>query len=107
MKRLAWLLVLLLSPLFIVFAVANRHIVTLSLDPTPILIEAPLYSIVLASAFIGIMAGGFIVWLQGFRWRSRLQNKYQSERRHKIELREPNGSTNSYKKNPKEIIKTA
>jgi len=106
-KRLAWLLVLLLSPLFIVFAVANRHIVTLSLDPTPILIEAPLYSIVLASAFIGIMAGAFIVWLQGFRWRSRQRNKNRSVCSNKIEIRESKKNTDSYKKNTNEIIKTA
>jgi len=97
--------VLLLSPLFIVFAVANRHIVTLSLDPTPILIDAPLYSIVLASAFIGIMAGAFIVWLQGFRWRRRLRNKNLSICRNKIS--ESNEFTDSYKKNTNEIIKAA
>ena len=107
MKRLASLLVLLLSPLFIVFAVANRHIVTLSLDPTPILIDAPLYSIVLASAFIGIMVGAFIVWLQGFRWRRRLRNKNLSICRNKIKIRESNEFTDSYKKNTNEIIKAA
>ena len=105
MKRLAWLLVLLLSPLFIVFAVANRHIVTLSLDPTPILIEAPLYSIVLASAFIGFIAGGFIVWLQSLRWRSRLRDKQKSERRLEIELCNSKKAANSHKNNTQEVIK--
>ena len=86
MKRLAWLLVLPLTPLFVVFAVANRHIVTISFDPTPIVFEAPLYSIVLASAFVGIVVGGFISWLRGFRYRSRLRNKQQAADRREIQL---------------------
>ena len=86
MKRIAWLLLLPLTPLFVVFAVANRHIVTLSLDPTPIVFEAPLYSIVLASTFIGLIAGGFISWLRGFRCRSQLRNKQKAVHRREFQL---------------------
>ena len=107
MKRLVWLLVLPLIPLFVVFAVANRHIVTLSLDPTPIIMKAPLYSIVLASAFIGIILGGIIAWLQALRWRSRLRKKGQAMSRRDIELRNTAKATESYKNNATEMIKPA
>ena len=107
MKRLVWLLVLPLTPLFVIFVVANRHIVTLSLDPTPIIIDAPLYSIVLTSAFIGILVGGFIAWLQGLRWRSQLRNKQQAAHRHEIELLQTAKAADKYEHSGTKVIKTA
>ena len=104
MKRLTWLLILPLTPLFVAFAVANRHYVTLSLDPTPIVFEAPLYGIVLASAFIGIIVGGFITWLRGFRCRSQLRNKQQAVHGRDIQSRQTANTVNT---NKTEIIRAA
>jgi uncharacterized integral membrane protein len=52
-----------LTPLGIVFAVANRGLVTLSLDPfsntAPALaLDLPLFMVVLAALFIGVLIGG-------------------------------------------------
>lgn len=105
MKRFAWLVALPLTPLFIVFAVANRDIVKLSLDPAPIEIEAPLYSVVLASVFIGILVGGLIAWLQAIRWRRRLRIKYQKLSRRENKLRHPEKATDAYKNNTLEIMR--
>lgn len=107
MKRLVWLLVLPLIPLFILFTVANRHIVKLSLDPTPIIIEAPLYSIILATAFIGIIVGGTIAWLQGFRRRNQLRNKQRALLRHENDLNQARKAANQYKNNATEVTKAA
>ena len=88
MKTRIWLLLLPLILFFVAFAVANRHIVTLSLDPAPISIRAPLYSFILAGTFIGLLAGGLIAWLRAGRWRSQLRDEQRSVRRLESELRQ-------------------
>ena len=62
-----WLFLLPLGLVIIALAVANRGRVTLSLDPilreaSPLTISAPLFLIVLAALFCGIVIGGFVVW---------------------------------------------
>ena len=88
MKTRIWLLLLPLIVLFVAFAIANRHIVTLSLDPAPISIRAPLYSFVLAGTFVGLLAGGLIAWLRAGRWRSQLRDEQRSVRRLESKLRQ-------------------
>ncbi|MBL6952627.1 MAG: LapA family protein [Alphaproteobacteria bacterium] len=87
MKLLLWLLLLPLTLIFIAFAIANRHAVTLSLDPTPLSIEAPLYGAVFAGIFIGLIAGGLIAWLRAGRWRRQLRMEQRNVRRLEEELR--------------------
>jgi uncharacterized integral membrane protein len=56
---------LVLAPLAIIvmaLAVANRGAVTLSLSPLPFEIIAPLYGLLLAALFLGLLVGGFVVW---------------------------------------------
>ena len=107
MKQLLWLLVLLLTILFIFFAVSNRHIVILSLDPAPITIEAPLYSIVFTCIFVGLIGGGFIAWLKGFRWRNQLRNEQKVVRRLETELRLTKNVPPTSENGRKGIVKAA
>lgn len=86
-----------LTPFFVVFAVANRHSVTLSLDPAPIEFEAPLYSIVLASAFIGIIVGGFISWLRGILYRSQSRSEQKAAHHREIQPRQAVKATDTHK----------
>ena len=88
MKTRIWLLLLPLIVLSVAFAIANRHIVTLSLDPTPISIQAPLYSFILAGIFVGLLAGGLIAWLRAGYWRSQLRDEQRSVHRLENELRQ-------------------
>ena len=88
MKTRIWVLLLPLIVLFVAFAIANRHIVILSLDPAPISIRAPLYSFVLASTFVGLLAGGLIAWLRAGRWRSQLRDEQRTVRRLESKLRQ-------------------
>jgi uncharacterized integral membrane protein len=86
-KLLLWLLLLPLTLIFVAFAIANRHAVTLSLDPTPLSIEAPLYGLVFAGIFAGLIAGGLIAWLRAGRWRRQLREEQRNVRRLEGELR--------------------
>jgi uncharacterized integral membrane protein len=60
--------------LFIVFAVANRHLVTVSLDPfntsdPSVGFTLPLFVVIIAVAILGVAAGGLATWFRQRHWR--------------------------------------
>ena len=80
------LVILPLAMIFVVFAVANRHLVTLSFDPfnasDPALgVTLPLFVVIIAVAMLGVIAGGIATWWGQRSWR-------QAARRHEAESRE-------------------
>jgi uncharacterized integral membrane protein len=63
-----------LGVIFLVFAVANRHMVTVSFDPfnsrDPALsADLPLFVLIIAVAILGVLAGGSATWFGQRRWR--------------------------------------
>jgi uncharacterized protein HemY len=77
MRRLLfWLILVPLGALVVLFAVANRAAVVLSLDPfsgenSALSFSAPLFVVVLASVILGIVIGGVASLSHRFRmWRS-------------------------------------
>lgn len=63
-----------LGLLFIVFAVANRHLVTVSLDPfnasdPSVGFALPLFVVIIAVAIVGVAAGGLVTWFRQRHWR--------------------------------------
>jgi uncharacterized integral membrane protein len=63
-----------LGLIFIVFAVANRHLVTVSFDPfnsnDPSLgFTLPLFVVIIAVAMLGVVAGGAATWFRQRHWR--------------------------------------
>jgi len=73
-KFLTALIVLPLGLLLVVFAVANRHFVTVSFDPfnsaDPALSFAlPLFVLLILVAILGVVAGGCAVWFGQRHWR--------------------------------------
>lgn len=63
-----------LAVLFVAFAVANRHEVTVSLDPfssgdPELSWPVPLFVLILAAAILGVIAGGIATWIGQRRWR--------------------------------------
>ncbi|WP_458759034.1 LapA family protein [Afipia sp. TerB] len=73
-KFLNTLIVLPLALIFIAFAVANRHFVTLSFDPfnsadPAVALTLPLFVVVIAMAALGVIAGGIATWFGQRRWR--------------------------------------
>jgi uncharacterized integral membrane protein len=70
------LVLILVAAALIAFAVANRQIVTVSLDPfdqaNPALVLAqPMYLLVFALLIGGVVVGGCAAWLRQTRWRAR------------------------------------
>jgi uncharacterized integral membrane protein len=73
-KFLTGLVLIPLGLIFIVFAVANRHPVTVSFDPfnstDPSLgVRLPLFVVIIAVAILGVVVGGTATWFRQRRWR--------------------------------------
>jgi uncharacterized integral membrane protein len=63
-----------LGLVFIVFAVANRHLVTVSFDPfnsidPSVAVRLPLFVVIIAVAILGVAAGGSATWFRQRHWR--------------------------------------
>lgn len=87
MKRFLSLLVAApVGILVIVLAVANRHPVTLSLDPfkpeAPALaVTLPFFVFIFAALFAGLLLGGFGAWLKQGKWRREARDRrYEAAR---------------------------
>ncbi len=73
-KIIAAIILVPLAVIIIAFAVANRQIVTVSLDPfsaehPAALLTLPLFALVLVLLVIGVFIGGTAAWLRQSRWR--------------------------------------
>lgn len=87
-KRLVgWFLLVPLSVLLVLFALANRQIVYVSLDPfgydSALLpsFEVPLFGVVYAMLLVGVMLGGLAVWFtQGRHRRERKLYRREADR---------------------------
>jgi uncharacterized integral membrane protein len=73
-KFFSTLFAILLGLIFVTFAVANRHFVTVSFDPfnsvdPSIKVSMPLFVLIIAVAIVGVVAGGCATWFDQRRWR--------------------------------------
>ncbi len=73
MKLLSWGLFVLLALIAILFAIANRQDIVISLDPLPFTLQAPLYLVVLVAAFAGLIVAAVAAGFSAGRARSRLR----------------------------------
>ncbi len=69
MKLVHWLVTAPLALLLVVFAVSNRESVTVTLWPLPVVLDAPLYLVVLLVLLIGFLVGQLVAWINGRHWR--------------------------------------
>ena len=75
MKRLlSWLFGLPTLIILLLFALANRHSVRISLDPltpeTPWLaLDMPLWMVLFAGILLGMLTGGMAAWVKQSKWR--------------------------------------
>ena len=72
-KTITALILVPLAVVIVALAVANRHAVTLSLDPlsaTPhMAVTLPLFVALLLALLLGVIVGGIAAWLRQGRWR--------------------------------------
>jgi uncharacterized integral membrane protein len=92
------LVVIPLGLLFIVFAVANRHWVTVSFDPfnsadPSVAVSLPLFVVILAVAILGVAAGGSATWFRQRRWRRAARQHEADARRARAEMADLRAAT--------------
>ncbi|BAT61716.1 hypothetical protein GJW-30_1_04277 [Variibacter gotjawalensis] len=63
-----------LGIIFVVFAVANRHFVTVSLDPfgeaaPELSVTVPLFILIILLMVVGVLIGSLATWISQGRWR--------------------------------------
>jgi uncharacterized integral membrane protein len=85
-----FLKIVLIAPfaiLFLIFAFANRHFVTVSFDPfvsgdvPAFQIEAPMFVVLILAMMVGVVAGGAATWFaQGKHRRAERRNRAEAER---------------------------
>jgi uncharacterized integral membrane protein len=86
-----------LAVIFVMFAVANRHLVTVSFDPfnpsdPSVAITLPLFVVIILVAIFGVLAGGVATWFQQRRWR-RAARLYEADAREaRLQLADLRGS---------------
>ena len=93
-KFLTGLVLIPLGLIFIDFAVANRHLVTVSFDPfgsgdtafdfPPV----PLFAIIIVAVIVGVIAGGLATWFRQRRWRSAARQHEADARQARAQLAE-------------------
>ena len=71
MHYVSWIITVPLLLIGVLFAVVNRGPVEISLWPLDVRLQAPLFVIVLLSAFIGFVLGGVAHWTAASRRRQR------------------------------------
>jgi hypothetical protein len=75
MRRvLAWIILAPVATVALLFAVANRRWVTVSLDPfsaeTPAYsVDLPMFLVIFAALILGVIIGGISVWFGKMHWR--------------------------------------
>jgi len=73
-KIVAALILVPLAIMIVAFAVANRQIVTVSLDPfstdqPAAAVTLPLFSLIIVLLILGVVIGGVAAWLRQSKWR--------------------------------------
>ena len=89
-KFFTTLVVISLGLIFITFAVANRHFVTVSFDPfnssdPSVAVTLPLFLVIIVAAIAGVVAGGMATWFRQGRWRRAARQHEADARRARAE----------------------
>jgi uncharacterized integral membrane protein len=90
-KFLSALVLVPLSVIFVVFAVANRHLVTVSFDPfnstaPTVGVTMPLFVVIIAVAILGVIAGGMATWVRQRHWRRAARQHEADARQARLQL---------------------
>src|SRR6201982_113974 len=97
-KFFTTLIVVPLGLILIVFAVANRHFVTVSFDPfnsvdPSVSVSLPLFVLIILVAILGVVAGGCATWFGQRRWRRAARRHEADARTAKAQLTELRAAT--------------
>ena len=107
-KFFSTLFVILLGLIFVTFAVANRHFVTVSFDPfnsanPAVSASMPLFVLIIEVAILGVIAGGCATWFGQRRWRRAARAHEADARTIRAELAELRSQTHPSRGEPQRL----
>ena len=99
-KIIAAIILVPLAVIIVAFAVANRQIVTVSLDPfsaehPAASLTLPLFALVIVLLVLGVLIGGIAAWLRQSKWRRtarRLEREIDALRSEMVSLKRATGA---------------
>jgi len=96
-KFVATVVLIPLGLVFVVFAVANRHLVTVSFDPfnstdPAMAVTLPLFVVLILVAIAGVVAGGSATWFGQRHWRRAARQHEADARQARAQLADLRGA---------------
>jgi len=97
-----------LGLIFVVFAVANRHLVTVSFDPfnssDPAAgVTLPLFVVIIAVAIVGVVAGGCATWFRQRHWRRAARQHEADARQARAQLADLRAAAGTSRGDPQRL----
>jgi Protein of unknown function (DUF1049). len=97
-----------LGLIFVVFAVANRHFVTVSFDPfnstdPSIAVALPLFVVIIVVAMVGVLAGGIATWFRQRHWRRAARQHEADARQARAQLADLRAGTMASRYEPQRL----
>ena len=107
-KFISTLFAILLALILVVFAVANRHFVTVSFDPfnsanPSLYVRMPLFVLIILVAILGVLAGGSATWFGQRRWRRAARQHEADARTARAQLAELRANTANSRNEPQRL----
>src|ERR1700704_6508638 len=98
-----------LGLIFVVFAVANRHLVTVSFDPfnssdPSVSFRLPLFVLIIVMAIAGVVAGGSATWFRQRRWRRAARRHEADARQARAQLAELRAAAAASQRDPQRFL---
>lgn len=90
-KFIAFFVLVPLAVVIVMFAVANREVITVSFDPfdsanPAVAFKMPLFILVFVLVGLGVLVGGIAAWFRQHKWRTRARRAEADVRRLRSEL---------------------
>jgi uncharacterized integral membrane protein len=94
-----------LGLIFVIFAVANRHMVTVSFDPfnstdPSVGVTLPLFVVLIGVAILGVVAGGSATWFRQRHWRRAARQHEADAQALRVQLADLRASAASLRGDP-------
>jgi uncharacterized integral membrane protein len=107
-KFFASVMLIPLGLVFVVFAVANRHLVTVSFDPftstdPSIAVTLPLFVVLILVAIAGVVAGGAASWFGQRHWRRAARRHEADARQARAQLADLRGAATPSRHDPQRL----
>jgi uncharacterized integral membrane protein len=98
-----------LGLIFIIFAVANRHSVTVSFDPfnstdPSVAATVPLFVLIIVVAILGVVAGGSATWFRQRHWRRAARQHEAEARQARAQLADLRTSVGTSRGDPQRLL---